>query len=84
MRITTSCVVKAKAFDPKAGPSATVAQSYILLAPELLEFSSNLPLVILNTFGEEIAHETKAQVSMRFIDVRSVPRICSGGRVVCT
>ena len=69
LRITTSCVVKAKAFDPKAGPSATVAQSYILLAPELLEFSSNLPLVILNTFGEEIAHETKAQVSMRFIDV---------------
>ena len=68
LKINTSCVIKAKAFDSKLGPSATVAQSYLLLAPELLEFSSNLPLVILHTLGEEIAHETKTQVSVRFID----------------
>ena len=68
IKITGSTVVKAKAFDAQRGEGATVSQSYVLIAPDLLGFSSNLPLVILNTFGESVAHEAKTPGSIRFVD----------------
>ena len=37
----------------------------------LANFSSNLPLVIINTSGQEIPHETKVPASVRVIDSKN-------------
>src|SRR5262249_51202263 len=37
---------------------------------ELLEFHSNLPLIVINAFGKEVPHEDKTVAAARFIDVK--------------
>jgi hypothetical protein len=68
IRLTATTLVKAKVFlDGKpAGPS--VSQTYTVIEKELEKFTSNLPLVILNTFGHEVERENKLPASVRFID----------------
>src|SRR6266436_4092031 len=68
LNITNSTLVRARAFEAGAPAGPPVSQTYVLLSPELMDFSSNLPLVIINTFGEGLAHETRVPVSVRFID----------------
>ena len=43
--------IRAKAFVPGLVPSTTVTRTYNILSPELFEFSSNLPILVLTTFG---------------------------------
>ena len=45
-----------------------MSQTYTVVEKELEGFTSNLPLVILNTFGREILRESKVASSVRFID----------------
>src|SRR5258708_1965956 len=68
LNITNSTLVRARAFEAGAPAGPPVSQTYVLLSPELMDFSSNLPLVIINTFGQGLAHETRVPVSVRFID----------------
>src|SRR5687768_16510820 len=51
IRLTATTLVKARAFleGKPAGPTAS--QTYTVIEKELEKFTSNLPLVILNTFG---------------------------------
>jgi hypothetical protein len=70
LTLTNCALVRAKAFAPQTPPSETVSQTYTLLDPGLTDFSSSLPLVILNTFGEAIGLETKIAVAARFIEIR--------------
>jgi len=51
----SSLRVKARVFVPGLWPSRVVAESYQLLDANLREFSSNLPLLIVNTHGRWIA-----------------------------
>jgi hypothetical protein len=74
LNITNSTLVRARAFEAGAPAGPPVSQTYVLLSPELLDFSSNLPLVIINTFGEGLAHETRVPISVRFIDGSEVRR----------
>ena len=57
--ITNSLQVRARAFDRSGTGSEVVSHAYFLLAPELWEFDSNLPLAILGSFGQEIEREEK-------------------------
>jgi len=66
--ISTSTLLKAKAFTPGLSPGPTVSQSYMLLDEDLFSFSSNLPLVILNTFGGYVSTETKTPLSVIFVN----------------
>ena len=68
--ITNSTLVRARTFeaDAPSGPGPTVSQTYILLGSDLLDFSSNLPLIVINLFGQGLSHDTKVPVSVRFID----------------
>src|SRR6185295_10776389 len=66
--IAGSALLQAKAFEGRSSFSPTVSQAYIRLSPELEAFSSNLPLVILNSFGHSIPHDEKARVSAHFVD----------------
>ena len=65
--ISATTLLRAKAFDGPSASSAIVSQTYVRLHEDLAEFSSNLPLIILNSFGHIIGHEEKAAVSARII-----------------
>src|SRR6266480_518519 len=66
--MTVSTIVRAKVFDPGLQPSATVSQNYTLLGSDVVNFSSNLPLIIINTFGRGIPEGVKIRAHARFID----------------
>lgn len=69
IEVTNSLVLKARAFDG-AKSSRTVAATYTLLDESLLSFDSNLPLVIINSFGREIGigPPERAEASVRIIE----------------
>ena len=70
IEISESTVLRAKSFDSPAPNSATVSQTYFFADPDLAGFDSNLPLVVIDSFGQPIPHEQKVYVSARFIDAR--------------
>jgi len=66
--ITNTTLLRAKGFS-NAGPDTTsVAAVYTLLDEDLGRFSSNLPLVIVNSFGSNIVHEKKIEGAIQFVD----------------
>jgi hypothetical protein len=68
LAIRKSTVVRARSFEGGAPSGEIVSQTYTLADPDVAEFSSNLPLVIINTFGQRLSHEGRVPVSMRFIN----------------
>lgn len=70
LNVTNSMLVRAKSFAPSRPPSPTVSRDLVLLGEDLLDFSSNLPLVIINTHGEEFSAErnTRMAATARFIN----------------
>src|SRR5881396_173574 len=70
LHLTLTSLVRARAFvgNQPAGP--TVSQTYTFLGKDLETFTSNLPLVILNTFGHEVEHANKLAASARFLGTR--------------
>src|SRR5712692_716311 len=59
LQLAGSKIVKAKVFPADSAPGPTLSQIYALLEQYLCCFDSNLPLVILNTFGQDIPHTRK-------------------------
>jgi hypothetical protein len=66
--ISGTTEVRAQAFEPGRlpGPIATVA--FIQIAPDLAEFTSDIPLVIINTFGVPIGLDTDQAAQMMLFD----------------
>jgi hypothetical protein len=56
--ITTNTVVRARAFEAGKVDSEITAANYILIDPALTNFTSNLPLVIIDTMGGTVVAET--------------------------
>jgi len=54
IRVATAVEIRARAFADGVLPSPTARRTYILIAPALADFSSNLPIVIANTFGRDL------------------------------
>lgn len=71
LEVTTTLLVRARAFEAGKPVSATVSHAYTFLGPDLEKFTSNLPLVIINTFGHAIERENKIGTSVRFIEVEN-------------
>lgn len=67
--VNRTVTVKAKSFRPGFLPSETVSQTYVVGDKDMAEFSSNLPLVVINTHGRHIMREPKTKVSAHFINV---------------
>lgn len=66
--LTNSTLVRARSF-PKTGlPAVATSAVYTLLDEDLAAFSSNIPLVILNSFGTNISHEQKIEGAMQVAD----------------
>jgi hypothetical protein len=68
VRLTATTLVRARIFDGNKPAGPVVSQTYTVIEKELENFTSNLPLVILNTFGREVEHDNKLHASARFID----------------
>src|SRR5438552_1728227 len=63
-----SMMVRAKVFDPGLQPGATVSQHYTLLGSDVVNFNSNLPLIIIDTFGRSVPDGFKIPANARFVD----------------
>jgi len=54
LKIAESTLLKAKVFGSGSSTSPTVSESYVFMDPDLAGFTSNLPLILLDTFGERV------------------------------
>src|SRR5256885_15301816 len=60
--ISNCAIIRAKALYP-TGTSRAVCQNYTMLAEDVREFSSNLPLVLLNGGSAELTNTGKASAA---------------------
>jgi hypothetical protein len=70
LSIHGTTLLKAKSFEAGMAPSPTVAQTYTLLDSSLADFTSNLPLLIINTFGQQPNKQEPIFTSLRIITPR--------------
>lgn len=68
IEITRGTLVRAKAFAKSGAVSAIAAEAYTILSEDLAEFSSNLPLMIIDSFGTNITKEEKIVTAVQFFD----------------
>jgi hypothetical protein len=66
--LTGSALLKARTFAPDQLPSGTVAETFTLLDESAAGFNSNLPLIILNPFGQYLSSNNRSTISLRVID----------------
>jgi hypothetical protein len=71
IRLTGTTLVKARVFEGNRPAGPATSQTYTVIEKELEKFTSNLPLVILNTFGHEVERQSKISASARFIDTKN-------------
>jgi hypothetical protein len=69
--INRSAVIKARTFQKDHVPSPTVIETFTIADNGPAGFNSNLPLVIINSFGRYISANNKSPVSIRFINTRN-------------
>lgn len=65
--VSGTALLQARAFEPGIHPSATASAAYTFLDETLRQFSSTLPLVILNAHGQGVSSEQYITGSARFI-----------------
>jgi CotH kinase protein/Chitobiase/beta-hexosaminidase C-terminal domain/Fn3 associated len=66
--IGSTTLVQAKTFEAGVAPSVTVGRTYTILDSKLADFTSNLPLVVINAFGQPITKQNPISASLRIID----------------
>ena len=63
-------LVRARVFDRNGKPLGPVsARSYSLANSDVGKFAGNLPVVVINTFGQEVQHDVRKVASLDFLDV---------------
>jgi len=72
--ISNCTMVRASSFFPLAGRSRTVCNSYTILANDLRDFTSNLPVVIINAGGGEITHLGRTAASLQILEPSTAGR----------
>jgi hypothetical protein len=68
LRLSEAAILKAKVFSVGSRCSPTIAETYCFMEPDLAAFSSNLPLVILDTFGRPVPYGQTCPVAARFVE----------------
>ena len=71
LKLTGTTQLRARVFEDGKVVGPVLSQTYTIIEKELETFTSNLPIVILNTFGKEILRDTKVKGSVRFIDEKN-------------
>jgi hypothetical protein len=67
--VTTTTEVAARAYEPGKAPSPVVTQTYIKATSEVLDFHSNLPVVLVHTQGRSINQSRFTRASAVIVDV---------------
>lgn len=70
--IANTTVVRARAFAPASVPSSSVTRTFVELDASVTDFSSNLPLVVINTFGKTIPEDPRLPVHIGFMDIDKI------------
>lgn len=68
INLTSSTVVNARVFETGLLPSRIVVNTYNFVGTGLTGFSSNLPLMIVNTSGQGIPQDTRIKATVTVID----------------
>ncbi len=63
--------LRAACFETGLAPSISVSHTFRLLGDDLLNFSSNLPLVVIDTFNQYPSYLNYSPASVRFINIDS-------------
>ncbi len=66
--IRETTVVRASSFQAGLAPSSATTHTYTMLADDLIGFTSNLPLVVIDAFDQRIYYQDYLPASVRFID----------------
>lgn len=61
IEITNSMLIKARSFDPGFLPSPVAAGTYLILTPDVMNFTSDLPIVLVDNFGARSVPESLQQ-----------------------
>jgi hypothetical protein len=69
--ISASTRLRARAFQPGLPPSQIVNAHYTLLNQDVAPFDSNLPILVLNTYGGEIEKGTRVPASFTVLPLRN-------------
>ncbi|HEY0455866.1 MAG TPA: CotH kinase family protein, partial [Verrucomicrobiae bacterium] len=69
--VTNSTLVRARSFSAQGQASAASSATYTLLDADLANFTSNLPLVVIDSFGTNIVHDYGVQAGFQFFDTGS-------------
>jgi hypothetical protein len=72
--INTTTLLRAACFEQGLAPSVSVSHAFTMLDNDVANFSSGLPVVIIDAFNQPITYQDYYPMSVRFIDA-------SGGRV---
>ena len=68
--VSESTLLKAKVFSSDTS-SPTATEAYSFIDPGLAAFSSNLPLIVLDTFGQRVPYGQKIPVAARFVEAKT-------------
>jgi CotH protein/Big-like domain-containing protein/chitobiase/beta-hexosaminidase-like protein/lamin tail-like protein len=69
--LTTNATVRAQATDPSGIAGQVAAANYVLLDPTITNFTSNLPLIIIDTLGQSIPDGSKVSSYCIFMDTNT-------------
>ena len=65
--VKNTMLVRAACFEKGLAPSISITHTYTMLDDDLLSFSSNLPLIVIDSFNQPISYMNYAPASVRFI-----------------
>ena len=68
IHLTETTFVRARAWRPGEAPGPLVERTYVAVSPEMADFNSNLPLIVVDTFGVDVDDITR---NLGFITVAS-------------
>jgi len=69
IRVSSVSVINARSFQSNKLPGRTISENYIILASSVRNFSSDLPIVIIDTFSAGVGQNSFTPAFFEFIDV---------------
>ena len=77
--VASSVAIRARAFAPGLLPSTPTTEAYTVLESDLINFSSPLPIVIINAYGRQIVQDMPARVpaNLTVIDTRKTTGVAT-------
>ncbi len=84
LQLTTSTVIQARVFEPGLLPGPVVVQAYTIAGNGMLDFGSNLPLMVIHTSGRGIPQDNRVPVCLSLFEPFRGRTMLSGPAAVVT